>query len=648
MQQPNLQERLTAYRQWRTRIARSIKELDGWLVENRRATDQTRACIATTLATIHADRLNVAFLSTGGRGKSELINALFFHGYGRRLLPSYPGLADICPTELFWDSDQGEAYLRLLPIETLGAGIPFARLRAEPTHWVHHPLDIQDPEQTTNRLREATQTKIVARADAIRLGLAVDDPAADQGPVEIPRWRHSVISFPSPMLRQGLAIFDLPSLAVSEVTAELLAQAQIVVCVLAADEDVDARHLDLWRRQLRAATAGRQKGVVVALNRVERLWDQEDETVTAQQIAQRRFAAAAGLVIEAAQVFPVSAHKALVARVKEDKDLLRRAGVEALEAHILTRLLQIKRTDHISGLESGLGPILERNRARLGARIERARARLAELEAFRDKSSALIDQLLVKTREDQEVYMRAVQEFQTARDTLLNETKRCRDILDRDNIEALIIQTHTDMARSWTTAGIAGAMKGLFDELRRAMQAIATETERVRKLVRETHEGFQRDFGFDLAATKVFAPMKFRVEIELLYQEVEAFRRSPRLALAEQGAVIKRFHEEMVSRARVLFDQLRSAVDVWIRDSLEPLAGQIDTHRVVMERRLDNLQRLGHSKNETERHIAETQAQYVELARQLTTLRTIYNTLHQSPAPEAAADANPRVAAQRA
>jgi hypothetical protein len=654
MQQPTLQERLSAYQQWRARVVRAIRELDDWLKENQRTSDEASACIQAALAAIHSDRLNIAFLSRGGRGKSELISALLFHDYGRRLLPSYTGHTNPGPIELCWDAERGEASLSLLPIETLGQDIHFAQLRTEPAHWVQHPLDIQDPEQSATRLREMTQTKIVSRAEADRLGLTAlapepgADPGLDPGAIEIPKWRHAIVSFPSPLLRLGLAIFDLPGLGWTEIATEVLAQAGVVVCVLAADQGVEAADLDLWRRHFPAMGSPRQEAVVVALNEIDQLWGQGEDAAVAQQIAQRRLAAAAALGIEAAQVFPVSAHSALAARIRGDKVLLLRTGIEALETDIVTKLLQAKRKAHVDNLATGLDKILERNRVGIAAGIDRAKTRLTELDELREKSNALIMQMLEKTRQEQETYLRSVQRFQSSREELILETKRCRDILDRDTIEALVVRTHTDMVRSWTTAGMASAMKDLFEELRHAMQAIATDCERIRKVVRETYDGFQHDFGFDLTAPQVFVPMKYRVEIELLYQEVEAFRRSPGLALAEQGVVIKRFQEVLVSRARVLFDQLRAAFDAWIRDTLQPLAERIEEHKVVMEERLDNLQRLGRSKDETQLHIEEAHARYVELAQQLTVLRNIYNTLHHDPAPEHDAGEHQRAAAQRA
>jgi hypothetical protein len=651
MLSPPLQERLSAYRQWRTRVAGAIEELGDCLNESQLATHETRAWMAAALARLRTERLNVAFVSGGGRGASDLINALFFHDLGRRLLPSYTGRPEPCPTELCWDADGGGPLLRLLPIETLGQGVPFAQLRAEPAHWVSYTLDVPDPEQTASRLRQVTQTKIVSPAEAVRLGLAKPQSkdGAHAGPLEIPRWRHAIVSFPSALLRLGLAIFDIPNPGICEGSTDLLAQSQIAVYVLAADQGDTPAGLDLCRRHLRAMGSTSGGTFVVAVNKVDQLWDQQDdgEADPSRQIARRRVAIASGLGIDVAQVFPVSAQMALLARARRDQALLGRTGIEALEAHIATGLLHDRQKVHIDGLGAGLTKILDHNQARIVARIERTKTHLTALAALRDKSNALIARILEGTRHDQDLYLRGVQHFQADRDALALETEHCREILDRDKIQSLILQTHIDMARSWTTAGMIGTMMGLFEELRRAMQAIATESERVRKRVRETYEGFQRDLGFAATLPKVFVPMKFRVEIELLYQEVDAFRRSPSLVLTEQGVVIKRFHQEMVSRAQVLFDQLRAAFDTWTRDTLQPLAEQIEQHKQGIERRLDALQRHERSKDATQGHIDESQAQFVELGRQLTALRNIRDRFSRDLDAASAAGADPPAAARQ-
>jgi hypothetical protein len=55
----------------------------------------------------------------------------------------------------------------------------------------------------------------------------------DDGLVEVPRWRHAVINFPHPLLKQGLVILDTPGLnaigAEPELTLSLLPNAHAVL-----------------------------------------------------------------------------------------------------------------------------------------------------------------------------------------------------------------------------------------------------------------------------------------------------------------------------------------------------------------------------------------------------------------------------------
>ena len=61
--------------------------------------------------------MTLAFIAEFSRGKTELINAMFFSGFKQRLLPSNVGRTTMCPTEIFYDPSE-EPYIKLLPIET--------------------------------------------------------------------------------------------------------------------------------------------------------------------------------------------------------------------------------------------------------------------------------------------------------------------------------------------------------------------------------------------------------------------------------------------------------------------------------------------------------------------------------------------------
>ena len=106
------------------------------------------------------DKLSIAFVAEFSRGKSELINAIFFADYGRRILPSSAGRTTMCPTELLYN--EGDApQLRLLPIETRGKTAGVAEYKLYPDEWAAHPLDTGSAEAMLEAFKHVSEVKRV-------------------------------------------------------------------------------------------------------------------------------------------------------------------------------------------------------------------------------------------------------------------------------------------------------------------------------------------------------------------------------------------------------------------------------------------------------------------------------------------------------
>src|SRR3990172_13342605 len=88
-----LAERFQGYSPWRSTVASRISALGRWLQENELADAHTELRIAQLLERLGEDKLTIAFVAELSRGKSELINAIFFADYGRRLAPPSRGRA---------------------------------------------------------------------------------------------------------------------------------------------------------------------------------------------------------------------------------------------------------------------------------------------------------------------------------------------------------------------------------------------------------------------------------------------------------------------------------------------------------------------------------------------------------------------------
>lgn len=647
-----------AYAKWRQRLSHSVHEYQSWLERQGLATPDAQQRIRQALDTLEHDRLTIAFVAEYSRGKTELINAMFFADHGRRLLPSNPGRTTMCPTELTWDAERNEAYLRLLPIETRSQDGTLKQLHKEPQQWVHYPLQVDAPEQMESTLRELVQTKQVSVAEAGRLGLYSEDMHqgrdVQNGMVEIPRWRHAVISFPHPLLKQGLQILDTPGLnalgSEPELTLSTLPNAQAVLFVLGADTGVTRSDLEMWQHHIKGFQSSRQQGLVVVLNKIDTLWDELKSGPEIERIIeQQKSASAKVLGIGEQVIFPVSAHKGLLGRVKNDRRLLTDSRLETLEAYLAEDMLDARQQIVLESVENDVGQLIDNNRNLVAQQLANVKHQLGELEELRDKSAEVIQHLLEKTRVEQAQYLESVSRFQTSRSELQKEARQLRELLDMQKIGGLMESSHHEMLHSWTTRGMKKSMKYLFDELRRAMQAITGHSEHTRKRVRLTYQRFQNEFGFSTVQPHKISIMKFRVELEMLYKEAEAFRKSPSLAMSEQSYVVKRFFQVMVSRARDIFDDLNRTLDSWISHALDPLVDQIQEHKEMMEKRLENLQKIGHSKNTLQARIDDLEGQYAELARQMTALRNMHNGIRISRSMVEDAQPRPRlVATQRA
>ena len=78
-------------------LARALAEQD--LLD-----DTDTAALAALHERLASDKLVLAFVAEFSRGKSELINAIFFADAGRRVLPATPGRTTMCPVELRFDA----------------------------------------------------------------------------------------------------------------------------------------------------------------------------------------------------------------------------------------------------------------------------------------------------------------------------------------------------------------------------------------------------------------------------------------------------------------------------------------------------------------------------------------------------------------
>jgi hypothetical protein len=275
----DLEDQVTQYQQWRDELRACIEAYQSWLENHGHADIQRSLRIYDLAESLRNDRMILAFLAEFSRGKTELINAMFFSDFKQRLLPSDVGRTTMCPTEIYYDATE-EPYIKLLPIESRKSDESIAALKHQTVEWVKIKLDLNSQEEMTKAMSSLAQVKSVTVDEAGALGLLDESDFVTTtvvvkygGRVEIPCWRHALINYPHPLLKKGLVILDTPGLNAlgtePELTLSMIPSAHAVLFLLAMDTGVTKSDLDVWQKYVQTYVTRR----IAVLNKIDLMWD---------------------------------------------------------------------------------------------------------------------------------------------------------------------------------------------------------------------------------------------------------------------------------------------------------------------------------------------------------------------------------------
>lgn len=627
-------DQMQAYGRWRGDLNSAIEKYQRWLNANNMSNPETELRIFELLETLKSDHLTIAFVAEFARGKTELINAIFFSEYDRRLLPSDAGRTTMCPTELFYDSGADMSYIRLLPIETRLEETSIQEHKKNPINWTTIELDTNSSEKMAEAFREVIRTKRVPAPVAERLGLVDPDVHAETDMVEIPMWRHGLISFPHPLLKEGLNILDTPGLNAignePELTLNMLPNAQAVVFVLAADTGVTKSDMQMWNHHVKPLGGDARHGRIIVLNKVDTLWDElkGDDEVNAS-IANQCKSAAKMLDIEASNVFPVSAQKGLLAKIRTDEELLDRSNILALESILAKDILPRKQNLVRESIVGEIGGMAQQSRDLVASRLADTSKQLQELQGLSGKNEDVIMHLMKKTREEQSTYHKSVESFQANRKTFNEKHSELLGTLSLTRLDKLMSRTRKQMSGSKFTMTLKGSMKEFFDIIQETMQSASKQTDQINMLLQTIYRQFNEEHGLSDVKPRLISMSKYKRELDRLYHEAEAYRNSAKLTVTEQAFVVKKFFISMVSHARNILFQAHQDVEAWGKSAMAPLVVRIKEHKNQMEKRLESLRKINESRDTLQNRIQELEKNAELLNTQLSDINQLIETLNR-------------------
>ena len=652
MDLPNrFESEIAHYNQWREELSSAVHKYHDWLEHTNQLDVQQSIRFYDLLETLNKGRMLLAFLAEFSRGKSELINALFFSSLRERLLPSDVGRTTMCPTEIFHDPNE-EPYLKLLSVETRYRDESISQLKHMPVEWSKIRLNIDDAAQMKNTLAALADTKRVYALDARMMGLIPMFDDSGNAPneddvVEVPAWRYAMINYPHPLLTNGLAVLDTPGLNAlglePELTLSTVPNAHAVLFLLGIDTGVTRSDLEIWERYVKAALPAK----IAVLNKIDLMWDElksETEIDAGMQRMIDTTCKALNLPVE--KVFAVSAQKALVGRIKGDAEMVARSGIDELEAHLANKIIPVKRQILAKAVTNEIGAMMIASHRSCAKKLVTNQAQLTEMSALVGKSRDLTMKLWQKVGAEKDAYNLALAEYKVQRGAFNQKRNALLDVFSPTKLDVLCSRSRQALNDSWTTPGLTNGMRELIRQIKSDFAAVNLAGADVLRLMEGVYNTFHVRFQFEKME---MPPLDFEGatnKLQLLVYETEQFCKDPvNMVMTEKRFLVRRFWRMLVDQARRIFNEARNETERWLASVPLPLEMQIRDHKAQLEARLVSLARVNERGSAIQEEVAKLQRERAEIQKQLDLITGLIMKVREVGAPPAETGLNAVAAA---
>jgi len=628
----NLVQKFQEYSDWRKGVVKALEQYRSWIHGSDMADAASDQRIARLMERLVDDKLSIAFVAEFSRGKSELINAIFFADYGQRILPSSAGRTTMCPTELLYD-DTIPPCIRLLPIETRAEAQSTSEYKGQSHVWTVLPLNISSGDGMLEAFKQVSLTKKVSIETAKLYGLFDEsDPDApleidENGLVEISQWRHAIINFPHPLLKEGLVIVDTPGLNAigtePELTLNLIPNAHAVLFILAADTGVTKSDIDVWRNHI-----GNGPGRMAVLNKIDSMWDElRTPEEIEEQIVRQIGTVAHNLGLEENQVFPISAQKGLLAKINKDAPLLAKSRLPKLEYALSKELIPAKQNIIRAQLTSEINEIIHAQQAVISARSRSMVEQMMELKSLRGKNMNVIEHMMKRIDAEKKEFDASLLRMQGTRSVFTRLSTEVYTSLGMDILREEIRKSRESMEKSKFSVGLRDSVKQFFAQVKLNLQTSNKKTDEISEMMTVMYRKFSTEHGLALSSPMSFSLDKYIKEIEAIEGVYQKQFSTTTLLTTPQVVLMHKFFDSVAARVKQSFLQANRDVEAWQKVVMAPLEAQIREHKGQLKNRMQSIQRIHVATDSLEDKITSFESMQADIDAQKKALTDLEDSL---------------------
>jgi hypothetical protein len=481
-----------------------------------------------------------------------------------------------------------------------------------------------------------TRTQWVDKDRARALGFWDDEhnddnpPVDGTGRVEVPAWRHALINYPHPLLKQGLVVLDTPGLnaigAEPELTLGLLPTAHATVFILGADTGVTKSDLGVWRDHLGTHTLTR----FVVLNKIDALRDPlASASEVEAQIDAQCAETARTLDVTPDRVFPLSARQALAARVAGDVPALIESRLPALEAALGSQLLPRRRQVLEQAVIDGAQQLETHMVRRLGDHRRQLAEQTLELRGLRGKSAAKLRVLLQRVDAETAEFEQCTVRLHALRSVHGRMLREALVGLSSERLRDEVARMQKEMDGSLFKLGAKQSFTDLCARLRKLLEATDRQNAEIRDMLGASFGKLNNEYGFSLAMTKRPDVSRYVDELGLIERSYVQYLGLTQALRLSKPKFMEQFRRMLVSKLRVVFENASAEIELWNKSTSAQVDSQLRERRRNFRRRRESLERVQGAAGELEARITELETSDRRLQAFLRRARQLLDALRE-------------------
>ena len=626
--------RLADLQSWRYSLESQVSRIREFLHAHQFLTANVDAALREAGVLIADERVTITFVAEMGRGKSELINGLFFSDLGRRLLPSGPGKSTRCVTELRFSRD-ARTGLKLLPIETRESPRRLTELLKDESQWRAIFFDADNPDSIARALAALSETKRISVNDAVAWGLhgsgiAVAVNESNSAMVDVPRWRYAVVNLPHPLLDAGLVIIDTPGFAAlslePELARERVPSSDALVLVFDIAQGVTKTDLAMCKDYLGNTSSYRERALgtatdesrqmrMVVLNKIDTLEvpAQESPTETNRELLReidRRVRDAADMLrVDPIRVIAVSARQGLAGKLANDNDQLVKSRLYQLERNLGANLPPNRQMSLTRDVLTTLSNSLDSAQAVLDSQRFETLEGLNRLNNVREKNEKMMAVVVAQAgaRHDRlDSALKEVRAIKTLHAKLAEELAAAVDI-SAARYEA--DRTKTTIKGSMLSASTVESVNQYFALVGERLGAMESKIEEIRTLFHAVGEKVASEFLRGKYEVHPFPTQRFHTELQKARVKSDTeFTKTSNLLVRRGSLLAEQFEELVASRVMQIFTIASRESATWMRGLYTSIETPLLEIREQTMQRVASIDMIKNAELDLAERIAELQA----------------------------------------